>query len=451
MKINSHTGSFLVFLSLLSTGHKAIAQITPEQLQQALKEARLAVESAQAAAAAAQAALATMQQQAQSQAEILAKAHETRAITPPASQGNIVTGSGYGLGISGYLDVGVTRISHTDKSRDKTELTTGNTGTTLINFTGFKNFGDEYTASFLFELDPNPTQSSTANGSAAANAFRGTPFAGQQYIALSGKFGELKLGTPNSGSLSAGITSQPFGTGIGSGYSPGFGRMGGSAVSGISQFTGNTIGRIIRHEKTVMYSTQRWNGLKASIEYAPGNSNSPSLAGNSNRYTSFTAYYNKGNANLVFSHSMEKAGALGAAGPASSIGTVGNAVLPSNSHITWSIVGANYALGPVTVYGGYSRTRHKPASGNSLEDSNSWNIASRIRVTPKLSLAANFLKRKSNITNIASADLYAIGADYLFDSGVTAYLRLEGLRFDATGTSLRQKQNTFSSGIAYRF
>lgn len=220
----------------------AHAHATTEQLQKALIDAKQAAERAQAAAAAAEEVLARVQ-----------AAAKTQISTQPTA--NTAASTPSGISLTGNIDVGLRATTNTDGTKNKSELINNNASTSLIFFKGNKVLSDNLNTSFLLELDFNATQSSTTNGAAASNAFTGTPFTGEQYVALSGGFGDIKLGSPNASGLSAAVTAQPFSTNLGSGFSGTFGRLGTASVSGINQFIGALSGRIIRHEKTVMYTT----------------------------------------------------------------------------------------------------------------------------------------------------------------------------------------------------
>ena len=423
-----------IALACAALSSPALAQATAEQLQRALEEARAAAQRAQAAAAAAEAALAKLQ------AAPAAAAGTTLVTTAVPNSA---------FSISGTIDLGPRSTSHSDPTRDKTELAFNNAATSLMFFKGSRKLGSGLTGSFSLEIDYNPTQSSTANGPPGSNAYQGTPFTGEQYVALTGGFGDVRLGSPNAGALIAAVTAQPFNTTLASGYSGTFGRLGTSGVSGINQFSGALVGRVIRHEKTLMYTTPVFSGLKASIEHAVGNDNAASPVGNTNQYTGLTAYYNQGPANVVYAFARESAGAIGAAGPTAAIGTPGAVVLPVNTKVSWHILGANYTFGAATLYGGVTSTRHDAAAP--LEDSWSWNVAARYFFTPKLALLGNHVQRKSRLATAADGSLLGVGVNYLLDNNTMLYGRAESSSIDAVGTTRAQKQRVYAVGVQYKF
>ena len=356
-----------------------------------------------------------------------------------------------GVTLSGNIDVGYKSLTNTDSTKNKAEFINNNTSTSLVYFKGAKEVAKDLTASFLLELDFNPSQSSTLNSGASSNAYNGTPFNGEQWVALTGRFGDIKLGSPNSAALTAGTTAQPYGTALGGGYSGAWGRMGTASISGINQFDGNTTGRIIRHEKTAMYTTPVFSGFKATVEYAAANDNSTStVANNTNGYTGFSLQYNVGPLNAIYSYSNEKAGSNPAAGATSAIGTAPAAVLAANTDVTWNMLAANYKFGNATIMGGYTTTKHNGAAV-AAEDSKSWNIAGKYMVTPEIELLANYLVRDTQLTTAADAKLLGLGVNYYLNTATNLYVRYEGIKFDAFGSTAEQTQNVWAAGIRFQF
>ncbi len=426
IRCTTRAGATLVLATLIGPAFAQTA--TQQQLQNALDEARQAAARAQAAAAAAEAALAKANQPAQTAA---------KADTPPS-----------GLYFNGNLDVGYRVSKYSDSTRNKSEWTFNNSSTSLIWFKGLKRFSNDTTASFLLELDVNPTQSSTANGAQASNAFQGTPFQGEQWLALEGRYGLLKVGTPNSGALLADVTAQPFGTTLASGYVASFGRLGTSPISGVNQFDGVTTGRIIRHEKTAMYTTPTFAGLKVNAEFSPGNSKSASIANNNNRYEAVSLQYSRPALNTIYSYTRVTAGRNAAAGAAAP-GAAPVAALPANTDIDWHFLAGNYTLGPVTVYGGYTVTKHHAPTP--LEDSSSWNLAGKYTVTPSIDLMLNYVSRDTKLTTAGDASSLGAGLNYWWDKATNLYVRAEYVTIDAFGTTPSQKQGIAAAGLRYQF
>jgi len=113
-------------------------------------------------------------------------------------------------------------------------------GTSQVTFKGVEDLGGGLKASFLIENDFDA-------GLKADNNFSSK--GGELYTGLEGSFGAIKLGAPNTPTLTAQAASQPFGTKIGSGF--------GIVNSGK-----------VRNSNTVMYATPAMNGFSAAVAFS---------------------------------------------------------------------------------------------------------------------------------------------------------------------------------------
>jgi len=132
--------------------------------------------------------------------------------------------------ITGNVDVGYRAVNVDMNSQSKySGILNNNASTTAFFFQGKEDLGGGLTASFMAELDWNPVTSTSANQSSTSvqlsQVYTGTPFNGEQFLALSGGFGTVKFGAPNSPMLSVIGDSNPFGTAFGGGFSGTFGRF----------------------------------------------------------------------------------------------------------------------------------------------------------------------------------------------------------------------------------
>jgi predicted porin len=124
--------------------------------------------------------------------------------------------------LSGNLDVGYQAI---DAKGNKFTNSSGSNGssTTAIFFRGTEELGGGMKAGFQYEIDPSfaDTSSRTVGTSATGTTSNVTSSIGNgaSFLELSGNFGAIKLGTPNSTTLAAnGDGNSGFATAIGSGY-----------------------------------------------------------------------------------------------------------------------------------------------------------------------------------------------------------------------------------------
>ena len=368
--------------------------------------------------------------------------------------------------ISGSIDAGYKAVSNSKNDTAKWNGIGGNnTSTSNITFKGVEDLGGGMKASFLYEVDPTVDRSTTLNQSTTnlGQAYTGSSAVnGEQYVGLEGAFGTVKLGSPNSPALTAGTTSQPFGTALGGGFSAGFGRLGTATVSGLNQYVGgpSSGGRIIRSEKAAVYTTPSFNGFNAQVEYSAKNANG-AYTSNDIGLLGLAANYNNGPLNVAFYNGKASAGAITAAGTGSAFGTVTANSLVANQSVKWNILGANYTLGAATVYAGYTTTKTSDGqTATASEDSKSWNIAGKY-VMGNFDFLANYLVRKSNLssTNAAGADitgytpeqkLIGLGVNYNLSKRTNLYVRYEqitGLNAKAaTGTNGAPDVAAYSDG-----
>ena len=362
------------------------------------------------------------------------------------------------MSITGFFDVGYQAKTHTDDTKSWTGLASNGRDTSRLDFQGTEDLGGGLKASFWGELDINPVQSSTQNAANTndGSVFTGTPFTGQQFVGIESGFGSLKLGSPNSPVMTVfSANAQPFGTALGSGYSSGFGRFGTSATAGINQYVGNaTTARIVRHEKTALFTTPTVGGFTGYVEYSfkndkatgsvtGGNGSASTIyAGNDNGYQSVTVGYANGPLNAALFSAKSSSGANAAAGAYATQGTYVANGLGTNKDVTVSGGSANYTMGATTVYAGYSKTS---SSDTALEDSKSSNIAVKYALNGSVDLMANALTRTSNLAAQATqpkAKSMAFGADYKLSKNTIAYYRYEKLSGLNTASAAAAGANT---------
>ncbi|MEY4749308.1 MAG: hypothetical protein RIQ60_1522 [Pseudomonadota bacterium] len=389
--------------------------------------------------------------------------------------------------ITGGIDLAYRAVSHEDPTKKVTGVTNNGSYTSQLDFAGKYDLAGGTSAGFFMELDFNPQISAQANQNSLG--FGGTPFTGQQMVYLGGGFGTVRLGVPNSPGLTAGVTAQPLGTAIGSGYGNGFGRLGTTNASGVNSYEGNGPGRIIRHEKTLQYTTPNLDGVTATVEFAAKNYNANTAAAtataaattastsNTNGYFGLAAAYNKGPVNaIIFSGKATAGDNTGSTARASGGTTIGdtttagssaltasNNALTLGSSVKWMMLAGNYAIdNSLTVYAGYTTTKGETAAGTKLEDSKSQNVAVKYNVD-QFELMANVLTRTSNLTaaNAATASqaqdlglkatLIGLGANYNLSSKVTVYGRYETVKNATVTTTVAQKQTTTAAGVKVLF
>ena len=358
------------------------------------------------------------------------------------------------VSLIGVVDAGYQAISHTDATKKWSGIKNNAVQTSRVEFVGNEDVGSGLKAGFWMELDFNPVQSTSAN-TTSTNAFQGTPFTGQQFVSLSGGFGELKIGQPDSPALAiGGGTMQPFGTNVGSGYSGTWGRLGTVGVSGVNSYIGKDTGRIVRHEKNIVYATPVFSGFQAKAEYSFQNDKSATVTSNDNGYYSLSGFYTNGPLNVAALTAKGTSGDIAAAGTTATIGgtTAVNNGLGTSGSVKWNMLGANYTVGAATVYAGYTTTKADNSASTQLEDSKSSSIAGKY-VMGNVDLLANYIKRTNNLTTgttPAESKLTALGANYNLSKNTALYFRNE----HTTGlntTSATQTQTINAIGMWVKF
>ncbi len=356
------------------------------------------------------------------------------------------------VGIVGVFDIGFKGNSspNTGSTTTSTNAVAQNgTATSALKFIGTEDLGGGMKAGFLAEINPNLVQSSTSNQNYAfASDYSGTPFNGEQFLSLSGGFGEFKLGVPNAGFFLAQNVSHPMGTAMASGYgASGVNRLGSVAPGVVSGLNSGT-SRIIRHERSLQYVTPTINGFSAMITYAAQNDNSTAANGNQDGYQDISLRYSNGPLNAAFSSATIKqgngsvaslssipyAGAITATSATTATGsplvyttttTVASGKATSltglaNGDYTHSVLAANYNMGATTIYGGY--TTSKSNGSASAEDATSYNVATKYTMGA-IDFLGNYMVLSSNITN--NGKVYGGGLDYNLSKRTAVYYRFE--------------------------
>ena len=350
------------------------------------------------------------------------------------------TGAFAQVSIVGGIDAGYKVVTHSaNKTAEWSGVGGNNVMTSAIIFKGVEDIGGGIKGTFLYEIDPTVDRNTTLNQSSTgmAQSFSGASAVNSEiYVGLSGAFGDIKFGTPNSPGLIAMLTSQPFGTALGGGVNGGYGRLGTQTTSGLNQFVGGPLsgGRIIRSEKAAVYTTPAFSGISAQLEYSGQNANGAWTA-NDNGLLGLAVSYNQGPMNLMYYNAKATAGAIPAAG-IGAYGTVAPNALEASTSVTWNIFGANYTFGNTTLMGGYTTTKTDGTfvTAASKEDSSSWNLAFK-QVYGAWDFLGNYAVRTSNLTDAdtgitgfaAKSTQLALGVNYNFSKRTSVYARYEAL------------------------
>jgi len=175
--------------------------------------------------------------------------------------------------ISGNLDFAGVQVGGTQAGSKGTTFTTGagTSTTSVLRFIAVEDLGGGMKATAQYNFDPrslaNDATANTLNGANGADATAGKTAntntglsRDELFVGLSGGFGNIRLGSPNSIGLNAWQPSSPLGTGIGSGYTG----------NGVSTTMTNSFVQT-RYSRSVRWDSAVMNGFQVAVLYAPGN------------------------------------------------------------------------------------------------------------------------------------------------------------------------------------
>lgn len=345
------------------------------------------------------------------------------------------------ISISGLVDLGYESFNPEQANNERSGIRNNNTSTSTLVFSGSEDLGGGMKAGFFLATDWQPGTGTAAGGTGLANS--------QNFLSLTTGFGEFKIGNVNSQTLVANTTSQPFGTAIGGGYSGTFSRLdgltinGSTAAAGIGYAGGNAFGaagaRPIRTENSLYYTSPNMSGFQATLGYKFENDSATSAALGMQEVG---LAYRAGGLNAVLAHYR------------SSTGAVAVGAINPNSSVSQTSLGANYAFGPLTVYGGWTTSDASGAFNTATPvDSTSYNVAAKYAVSPALAVMANFVNVNDKRGANQDRRLFGLGADYSLSKRTTAYFRYENAdrdRSTATGTNVG-KYNIYALGLRHTF
>jgi len=285
--------------------------------------------------------------------------------------------------LSGNLDVAFGNQSggSTVKSASTVSTNSITSSTSVIRITAVEDLGGGMKATAHYGIDPramfdNNTKSASSLGRDEA------------FVGLTGGFGTVKLGSPNSLGLEAFLATSPSGTGIGSGYK--------QATAAV-----NT-----RYDRSMRYDSNNLAGWTVSVLHAPGAAAADASTG-------------------VLGAAARKTTELGltyANGPlAVKLVNISQAADAGNAKTAFNVLGGQYNLGATTLYAAYM-------NGDLLKDAATAAEASGSRLAVKHTIGA--------------VDLIASVQSLKLDNGADA-----GKKYKTTG--LRADYNLSKTAAVY--
>ena len=328
--------------------------------------------------------------------------------------------------ISGTFDANVksasTTYAGTGNKVTQNSLGYSDQGTSGVIFKGNEDLGGGLKANFWYELNFNPTRGSTnlkAPGDTPAATSSPTNQNsslnnGEVYVGVSGGFGDFKIGSPNTPSLTAQTGRHPFGTKVGGGF---------NGVTGLGH---------VRQDKAISYATPSFSGFTAVLNIAAKvtpDANGATAVTQSAGSSDLGLNYNNGPLNLGLSN----------------FSTSKLAADTSNNKQT--NVYANYTIAAATIYVG----AHNETATTGAKSSGS-NIALKYMVTPTVALLANTGKLDDKSTADKDKRISALGVKYELSKRSSVYARYVSEKNDnATANTGVSNVKTTLVGLNHNF
>jgi predicted porin len=309
--------------------------------------------------------------------------------------------------ISGNLDYALFNAGGDVAANKGTTVATtfGTSSTSVLRFIAVEDLGGGMKATAQYNFDPRAIAN---DGSALGRD--------EVFLGLSGSFGNLRLGSPNSIGLGAYLATSPLGTGIGSGYAPN------STGTGMLQVL-NT-----RYNRSVRYDSPSFNGLTLSLLNAPGNDQAgATFIANAKNVTEVGATYMNGPLTVVLMNISQAAQTNGTAAVKTS-----------------SFLGANYKVGATTLYGAYF-DGELLASTSVATDVKGYRAAIKHSIGA-IDLMASYQEGEGKVSGLKDK-VSGLRADYNLSKTAAAYVGYENWN----GTAANDTRTLTSIGLRKSF
>lgn len=286
-----------------------------------------------------------------------------------------------------------------------------------------------------------------AIASGASNGTQGVFGNGEQKLALSGGFGDVAFGAINNTALTAHLTSQPFGTAIGSGFvGPAGGTNGGTGL-GNTGLSGSVVTASVRNDNSFQYTSPDFAGgvkinyimrkAQGSTALLNNTDYSPTLgAQNQGGVSSFAVLYNAGPLNAVLTRDIQDQTTVNSVSTATGITTAGN-------RGTFTALAANYNMGAATFYGGYQTNFATNGAGADAVNRKTLNVAVKYDVGVN-SFMANMARGTNSFgaTPASAPSMFGLGYEYALSKTAAITARYERVSGDNAGWTLTTGLNT---------
>ena len=305
----------------------------------------------------------------------------------------VATGAFAQATITGTVDSALTSTKTTTGAGVSTTVQTidnNRQGTSNVTFSGAEDLGAGLKAVYLYEAD------FVSNDAGAA------PTAGQIYAGLQGGFGTVKMGAPNTPSLTTQGARSPFGT-----------KTGGRGFAYDASLT--------RFDGSVVYTAPAFGPVTLSLMSQPGGSANAATAGDG---------------------PAQDIGITFASGPFKAVGS--SFKRDENKQ---NSIALNYTMGATTFYLGM----HNEHNGTTTDNAgNNFAIAHTMGA---VTLMANFSTRDDKLAANNDRTENAIGLKYAFSKNTSAYGRLVSQKTDnlAANSTAAAKTTVTLVGLQVNF
>jgi len=358
--------------------------------------------------------------------------------------------------VSGNLDFAASSSSGTVTTMSNASTVSTNIGassTSVIRFIAVEDLGGGLKATAQYNFDPRTLANDSGavtnnigNANTAAGSSLGATFTGLQrdelFVGLSGAFGNVRLGSPNSIGLGAHGDSSPLGTGIGAGYT----------ANGVSGTMTNSYVQT-RYNRSARYDSPTIAGFTASAMYAPGGdevavtATSTALAGGANaaltipnarKATELGLAYANGPLKVSYAYVAQDA-QTNATGWYANVGTVAANTL-SNAKTNVSMLNGNYTLGNTVLYAGWNSgdiLKAPAAAATAPTTTKGYRLAVKHTIGA-IDLIGQYTTQDSKVGGTAAAvkaKVTGLRADYNLSKTAAVYLGYENYDSGANTTA----------------
>jgi len=351
--------------------------------------------------------------------------------------------------IDGYFDRAYTSVSNSNGTKDLKSISSS-AGTTTFGVKVREDIGNGFSVGGSVNTDwadiGGATQAN-ANGTAQTGGFANS----QSFVdATSAQYGTLRLGTPNSFTLTnaTAVAAPAYSTGIGSAYSSSFSiangigtgtvGYGGTAILATASSSAAVTGaRAIRIANTVQYSSPVvLGGLTAHLGYTPKNDNLTANSGNGNTVgvNEYALRYTNGPIDAMYTSIKYTVGSNGTSeifvNTATGAGVFDTKTLAGNLTSTQNLLGATYAVLPsLKLHAGFGTfsSSNDASKGKSTQygatyTTGAWDISGQIA------------KVDDQSTTDYDRSLKGFGVNYNFSKTARAYLRADRINYATNNT-----------------